>query len=147
MATREELDFINVRWGQLNALSKESAERAINFLMLTNAGGAVATLSFLGAVQTIRSQWAPQLALFFFILGIILVGVHTAVWVHHVEHMYKHWRIDSTRFLANQLSWDVLNADDDTRSERQVWLLYTLGYLSFACFVLGAFIGLVFTHF
>ncbi|MGH7824985.1 MAG: hypothetical protein ACREQ7_07385 [Candidatus Binatia bacterium] len=63
--TREQYEFVDIRWNQLNALAKEDAERAINYLLLTNAGGAIATLSFLGAVESIRSQWAPKGALFF----------------------------------------------------------------------------------
>jgi len=40
--------YINQRWEQLYELEKEWGERALKYLLLTNAGGAIATLSFLG---------------------------------------------------------------------------------------------------
>jgi hypothetical protein len=145
--TREQQDFVDIRWNQLNALSKESAERAINFLMLTNSGGAIATLSFLGAVESIRQQWAPKVALFLFILGVILLGVHSALWLHHVVNLDQCWRRDATRFLKDELDWDTLTSDDEARAKSRTLPLYIVGYLSFACFILGAVIGLCFTHF
>jgi hypothetical protein len=145
--TPEQHDYINVRWSQLNTLSKEASDKAMSFLMVTNAGGAVATLSFLGAVKEMRLQWAPQMALFLFILGVILVGVHAAIWVHRIENLYRHWRTDATRFITDQLTWQVLTDDDDERSYSGIWKFYAVGYLSFACFIFGAIIGLCFTHF
>lgn len=56
MATQEQLTVVNNRWAQLNNLSRDAVDRALNFLLLTNAGGAIATLSFLGSVPPIRCQ-------------------------------------------------------------------------------------------
>jgi hypothetical protein len=44
---------------QLNALTKEWTDKAISYLMLTNAGGAVAVLSFMGASDTVRKMFRP----------------------------------------------------------------------------------------
>jgi hypothetical protein len=131
--TPEERDYINNRWSQLNGLSKEAADRAINLLFLTNAGGAIATLSFLGAVEPLRQQWAPKAALFLFILGVILVGTYTAFWVHHVEHLGWYWRRDSNRFFEGQITWQTLNGDDDERAYGKTTRFYVVGYLSFGC--------------
>jgi hypothetical protein len=43
--------YINRRWGQLYQLDREWGQRGLNYLMLTNSGGAVAILSFLGASE------------------------------------------------------------------------------------------------
>jgi hypothetical protein len=39
MATREEVEFIDDRFNQLIALSKDAGERAMKYLLFTNAGG------------------------------------------------------------------------------------------------------------
>ena len=43
--------YINRRWEQLYGLEKEWGERTLKFLFLTNSGGAIATLSFIGAAK------------------------------------------------------------------------------------------------
>lgn len=49
--TREYLfEHSKRRWGQLYQLEKEWSERGLNYLMLTNSGGAVAILSFFGCI-------------------------------------------------------------------------------------------------
>ena len=45
---KQQTEYINERWSQLYELEKEWGKEAIKYLMLTNAGGAVATLSFIG---------------------------------------------------------------------------------------------------
>jgi len=52
-------EFISQRWFQLYNLDKDWAERALKYLLLTNAGGAIATMSFIG----VTSHFKP--ALFF----------------------------------------------------------------------------------
>lgn len=146
MATPEESQFIDERFNQLIALSKDAVERALKYLFLANAGGAAATLSFLGAVNAIRTQWAPKVALTFFVLGLILVGVHTAIWVHYSESLYSNFRRDVTQFYQNQITFEAMAADDFKRSQKTKWL-YIVGYLTFGCFIAGAAIGLLCSSF
>ena len=146
-ATPEQLSYINARRSQLNVLSKDASDKAVAFLMLTNSGGAIATLSFLGAVPVIRSQWAPKTALLLFIAGIVLVGIFSATWVHHIENLNMFWRRDANRFIDDDLDWQTLLNDDNERAFGRITHFYVMGYMSFACFILGAFIGLVFTSF
>ena len=145
--TQEQLTFVDTRWDQLNTLTKDATDKALTFLMLTNSGGAIATLSFLGAVKDIRSQWPPKIALALFIIGIILVGIFSSMWVHHIEHLYMSWRKDATRFIEGHVDWKTLTQDDETRSFAKITRFYVAGYLSFFCFVAGAAIGLCLTHF
>jgi hypothetical protein len=154
MWTQEQLDYINQRWTQLNTLSNDAADKAKKYLLLTNAGGAIATLSFLGAVENIRSQWAPKVALSLFLIGLILIGVNTALWVHHIEGMYKSWlegmykswRKNTAAFFEHKIDWDTLNAGDDALAYKTTWL-YVTGYSSFLCFIAGAGVGLVCSSF
>jgi uncharacterized membrane protein len=80
MATEEQLDFIDKRDNHLVGVSKDAVESALKYIFLTNAGGAVATLSFLGAVFVKRLPL--KFALGLFVAGLILVGVHAALWIH-----------------------------------------------------------------
>jgi hypothetical protein len=98
MATREQLEFIDDRFNQLIGLSRDAFERVIRYLFVANAGGAAATLSFLGTVSAMRTQWATKTALAFFVAGLILVGVHSAIWVHHSDSLYRNFYRDVTRF-------------------------------------------------
>lgn len=63
-ATKDALNaYINRRWGQLYELEKEWGERALKYLFLTNSGGAIATLSFLGAAKELTGV-GTKVALF-----------------------------------------------------------------------------------
>ena len=46
----ERVEHINTRWGQLYELEKESGHTALSYLFITNSGGAVATLAFIGTI-------------------------------------------------------------------------------------------------
>ena len=77
-AVRQTLNaHINQRWGQLYELEKEWGERALKYLLLTNSGGAIATLGFLGASPTAINMLGAKISLFLFVLGVFLVGVST----------------------------------------------------------------------
>ena len=47
--SEEKVKFIDARWAQLHEIEKESADNIFRYLLLVNSGGAIATLSFLGA--------------------------------------------------------------------------------------------------
>ena len=64
------LSWINTRWSQLYQLEKEAGELSIKYLFLTNAGGAVAILGFIGASQSLGAIGAVRIALLLFALGL-----------------------------------------------------------------------------
>ena len=84
----QRIDHLNTRWGQLYNLEKDWGERAIRYILMTNTGGAIATLSFLGTSDTALSLSAVKVALFFFIFGVFLVGVSTAKTFHHMSSLF-----------------------------------------------------------
>ena len=66
--------YISARWSQLNGLTKDWTDKAVSYLMLTNSGGAVAVLSFMGASDRVREMVGPRFALGFFALGVVFTG-------------------------------------------------------------------------
>ena len=96
--TRETLlNHINRRWGQLYDLEKEWGEKANRYLLLTNAGGAIATLSFLGASSQALNRPSAKVALLFFVVGVVLVGIGTAKQFHHMSGLFKAYKQDVER--------------------------------------------------
>jgi hypothetical protein len=134
------LQYINQRWGQLYQLEKEWAERALSYLLVTNAGGAIATLSFLGASERALNLGGVKLALVAFVLGIALVGVLIAKTYHHMSGMFKAWRRDTESFRQARMTWMDLQDNDSRRAQDSNWD-YVLGYAAFCCFLFGSVIG------
>lgn len=136
----ERLKYITDRWTQLNHLTKDISDRAIAYLTLTNAGGAVAMLSFLGANRDLRDLLPPKLALGSFVLGIVFVGVLHARMFHHVENIFANWRKAVRIYYDDQIDWEDMTATDDNLSYN-TRLEYLAGYISFGCFIVGVVIG------
>lgn len=141
MIAKEHFEYIDDRFEQLINESKDVANKVAQLLFLSNAGGAAATLSFLGAVAGIRLQWAPKAALVLFVLGIIIVGIHMAIRVHYVDGLLSAFRHDVIKFYEERLDWKTLTDTDAKRSEKVAWQ-YITGYGSFGCFIVGAIVGL-----
>ncbi len=134
------INHINVRWGQLYQLEKEWGERALKYLLLTNSGGAIATLSFLGASAEAISATGAKISLFLFVLGVFLVGVSTAKTFHHMSRLFKTWKQDTSHYFEDKITWEHLQRQDDERAVEDFWD-YAIPYGSFACFILGSISG------
>src|SRR6266404_455694 len=135
-------DFISRRWSQLNALTKEWGDKAVSYLMLTNAGGAVAVLSFMGASDKVREMVGPRISLFCFSLGIICTGILVAKQLHRFEGLYKGYKKDAELYLADRIEWDVLTSNDENRV-KTTFVDYFLGYVPFTLFIIGCVAGAV----
>jgi hypothetical protein len=121
----------------LNALTKEWSDKAVSYLMLTNAGGAVAVLSFMGASDKVRRMAGPRFALGCFASGVICMGILVAKQLHRFEGIFKGCIRDSTRYLSDQIEWDTLTSDD-AAGVKPSFLDYFLGYCAFALFIMVA---------
>jgi hypothetical protein len=137
---QQQFNFINVRWGQLSTLVKEWTEKAVQFLTFTNAGGAVAVLSFMGASNDVRKMIWPRIALCCFAAGVICTGIFIAKQFHRMEKIFARYRRDSERYLSDQIEWDTLSMVDEDRSDASCWD-YFWGYAPFILFVLGCVAG------
>lgn len=135
------IDLVNQRWGQLHALEKEWFERAIQYLFLLNSGGAIATLSFLGASKIpFASATGVKVSLGSFILGIVLVGLSVAKSYYRMAGLFRHYRKNVNLYFKDQISWEYLTDKDEKRSEAR-WLDHLLPWLSFGCFIIGCGLG------
>ncbi len=139
---QQQFNFISSRWGQLSTLVKEWTEKAVKFLTLTNAGGAVAVLSFMGASDEVRSMFWPRIALFCFALGVICTGIFIANQFHRIETIFLRYKRDSERYLSDKIEWGTLITIDEDRSDASCWD-YVWGYVPFILFVLGCFAGAI----
>ena len=121
-------------------LSKEWSERAVAYLFTANGTGAIALLSFIGALKNVKSEtiWA----LICFLLGFVLVGVLTAMTYHRMNFLFENWRRDSNAYINNQEEWEDMNSKDNERSVNNLWM-ELVGYSSFGLFILGLILGVL----
>lgn len=135
------MERVNRRWAQLHALEKEWGDRAYKFLLLTNAGGAIATLSFLGAKPEGLLIFYAKLALGMFMAGVVLTGVATAHRLHRSGQLLNKYRADSEKFFSDHLTWiDLYKMDEQRALAFNPWN-FILPYSSFLAFILGIATG------
>lgn len=134
--------YIDRRWDQLLGLVQEAELRILKFLTLSNAGGAAATLSFLGASEAARKLLLPKFSLGLFVLGVVLVGVLNAIGTHKLRFLFTSWKSDANKYMSNEITWGTLFNEDNSRVERGRCLIVVIAYLSFFCFIAGAVVGL-----
>ena len=128
------------RWAQINTLRNQWIEKALRFLILTNAGGAVAVLSFIGNSDEARRMFGPRFALSCFALGIIVAGIFIAIQFHRFDFMFRGYHSDSAKYFSDEIEWDELKKNDDDRSGPHS-IDYVWPYISFILFILGCIAG------
>lgn len=131
---------INQRWGQLYELEKGWGDKALKYLLLTNSGGAIATLSFLGASPTALSIAGAKVALSLFLIGLVLVGATIAKTFHHMSNLLRRWKSDVESYYSGKITWQYLQDEDKARAVTDIWD-YILPYSAFICFVGGCIVG------
>jgi hypothetical protein len=134
------IDDINQRWWQLYGLEKEWGEKALNYLFLTNSGGAIATLSFIGAATVEVYLPCLKLALIAFVLGIFFVGLSIARAYHYMLNLFEGYQKDVNKFYEDSVSQQFLTSEDGARVKSSVWQ-YIFPYASFVFFILGCILG------
>src|ERR1035437_606283 len=136
------IEYSNQRWKQLHALEKECAEIEIKYLLLTNSGGAVTVLSFMGASEKARASTGAIIALACFAVGIVLVGIFNIIRYYKVASLFREWRRESENYFEGKTDWKALTDDDNKRSYKN-YSLHIVGNLSFVAFVVGAIFGMI----
>jgi hypothetical protein len=76
--------------------------------MLTNAGGAVATLSFIGSSDEIRESLPPKLALLFFFIGLVSSGFMIAYAYETMSRLFKGWQKDVEAHDRKEFDYNAL---------------------------------------
>ena len=138
------IDQVNRRWGQLYNLEKEWHEKAWKYLFLTNSGGAVAMLSFMSSYSDYSLRWLLSLGLSIFVLGVIVVGICIAIRYHQIAFLFKKYKEDANKFLADGCTWQYVLEEDERRvTPRPIDIFWGnfWPYSSFACFISGSLIG------
>lgn len=136
------LKYVDTRWEQLLRLVEESEFRALKYLTLTNAGGAVATISFLGASESVRKLLLPKISLGFFIVGLLAVGVLVALSAHKMAYLFREWKLTANKYISNETTWGVLLEEDSARIKKGHLTIISFAYIAFVCFIAGALVGL-----
>jgi hypothetical protein len=131
---------IDAQTTKVRAEVMSSVDSAINYLFLSNAGGAVAVLSFVATTAERNSLKNPLFALGLFSLGLILVGVVKAYRVHYFTRRSIAWSSNADRYFAGDLDWEGLNNAYSQAATESRWP-YCVAYGSFACLALGGVIG------
>jgi|HubBroStandDraft_2_1064218.scaffolds.fasta_scaffold177347_2 hypothetical protein len=136
------IEYINRRWKQLYDLEKERADQAIKYLFLTNSGGAVTVLSFMGASEKARTSLGPIFALSCFVVGIILIGIFNIIQYYHMAKLFALWKQDSEKYFENPAEWTNIIQGDNKRSKTSIWA-HIVAHGSFITFIAGCICGTI----
>ncbi len=139
-AQQKSIDFVNARWGQLHKLEEDWGEKVYKYLLLTNSGGAVALLSFLGSGKAPDVLWA-KVALASFVTALIVVGIALARTYHRMAYLYKQYRHDAIRFFKGDMERGELHELDEARSRNNTVWATILPYTCFLLFIFGCITG------
>ncbi len=134
---------IDERWRQLYELEREWADKAIKFLFLTNSGGAVATLSFLGGDNSNLSDLQIlnlTISLILFTLGILFVGTAIARGYHYLRRLLEGYQKDASSFYKDLICYKHLEAEDDKRID-SFNFQFLFPYAAFLSFIIGCCFG------
>ena len=136
--------FIEQREKQLQSITVTAVESGVRFLFTTNAGGAIAVLTYLGAIASNANQTQTlKSSLAYFFLGIILVGLYRAFLAETYGKMFKNFQLQTANYFSSEKEWESyiseIKAEVETLRKSQVGRILIYG--SFLCFVLGSAIG------
>lgn len=107
---------------------------------LTNSGGVVAILTFLGT-DNAANVGVAKAALILFVLGVICLGIAIARQYHHMEGMFKGYKADVRQYFAGTVDFSEVHERDRKRYEPTRALDYVLPYACFGCFIAGCAVG------
>jgi hypothetical protein len=134
------IDYINTRWKQLLELVEDSGRTALQYLFLTNSGGAATTLAFIGTVGVDKIGTEAKWALGFFVLGVILVGFARAREFYHLRGLFNQWKSLTNAYFTNEKSWGEIIEADNQKVDGEKWV-FRLPWMSFVCFIVGCGFG------
>jgi len=134
--------YVNTRWKQLHDMVNGSSKDIVTYLMVTNSGGAVAVLTFMGAMKTLTPISGAISMLAFFLVGVVLVGIGRAVAYYRAYWLFSGWRSDVSKYYADGIEWNALIREDEGRAGYFLWI-DVLAWLSFFCFLVALVIGFV----
>lgn len=135
--------YIEGRWKQLSELELDWGNEGAKYLFLINSGGAVAVLSFLGAIKELRAFTWLYLVLLSFVTGVILIGFLRFFLFHRITWIYRHWRSNSNDYFADKIGWDDLIALDSNKLNKNKLWSVVIAWSAFIVFITGCGIGAI----
>jgi hypothetical protein len=131
---------IDHRWKELYELETAAEKETLKFLFVTNSGGAIATLSFMGASELARTNCLAKISLILFVLGVILVGITRGIILLRLSSVFKAYRTDVSHYFAQKKGYRSVSHEDEERC-KSVFLPYLVGCMSAAALILGCILG------
>jgi hypothetical protein len=128
----------------LRGLLVTAAERAQNYLLVTNGVAALATLAYM----LIRPQAAGEVwcALLLFVAGVICYGIVAAVVFHRTQRDLISWITDVDKFYGDRIELEDVSSNLNSRIKRTRWIGPLLGYVALTAFIAGCGIAIVTLH-
>lgn len=114
--------------------------------MFVNGGGAAATLTLLGAVQSLRIMWWPYVVLAIFTAGLCLVGIARIVMTKKADQLTHNWVKLIGRYYRLEIDWNAVIHSDDRAVKQGQTVPWIIGYSAFGAFVLGVVVSAVFLY-
>ncbi len=136
------LDALRRHGELLREHHKNTAERAERFLLLTNAGGVVTTISFMGALPELRSSAGAWNVLAAFVVGVVLCGILAAINYHTAMGHFQGWMTDLDRAVKAQIDMEEPAKNLNAAIRRMKYPAPVVGWLAFFAFIIG--LGLTF---
>lgn len=122
----------------LRTQAVESGRRATSYLLLTNAGGAIALLTFMGGVPKIpRLAWWSLAA---FVIGTLSVGILNAI-SYHTSYLLNERYVRSLDLVVSDKT-DTAQLELDPALRKIASLAAVFGYIAFVAFITGSALGI-----
>ncbi len=102
----------------------------------------MATLSFMGTAPDLRALWGPCIALFAFLLGVVMCGAMLATRALTTSAAYVRFLADAEKYGNADISWGELASR--CSPNHGAALINTLAAITYSCLIIGAAAG-VFT--
>lgn len=139
---QRQLALIQEHGELLRQNAKDAVAVVNNYLLLALGGALAATLSLMGASSDIRNNPAAFLALTLFAIGLLLAGALAGANFEVSRMQFVHWARDADDFASDKTDHHVIFDNLNREISRYGWIPAALGYMAFACLVLGFAIAL-----
>lgn len=120
-------------------------DRATKYLLGTNGGGVIATLSFMGTIHELRQSRVAWTVLGLFLAGVILCGVQIALDFRNANANLFGWASDWDGYMQGEIGHEEVSANLNARS-RRFPAAVAVGYGSFVAFIAGSALAIAGLH-
>lgn len=141
----DQREWIMERGKHLQSITITAVESGLQFLFITNTGGAASALAYLGAVaQKDEDLLIFKTSLAFFFVGIILVGIFRAYVAELYGRIFWDFNNLTKRFMQEKMEWKTYVYEAEMQAlkhKNNIGRIFV--YFSFFCFFLGSIFGVL----